>query len=136
LLSRTAKPKVVGMETAPKRKRRRFSAAERQQLLAAWRSSGESAARFGQQHDVRASNLIRWAAQSGVKPGACRSNRAAHTGFVELTPAGQGFGDASRAARADLEIEYPNGLKLRASRDVDAAVLAHLASALGAIRTC
>ena len=136
MLSRGAEPKVVGMETDATRKRRHFSAAERQQLVAAWQSSGQSAAKFGQQHDVHASNLIRWAAQAGGKPGARRSGRAAPTGFVELTPAGQRASTECGAARAHLEIEYPNGLRLRASRDVDIAVLTHLATTLGAIRTC
>lgn len=136
MLSRTAEPNVVGMETGLKQKRRRYSAAERQQLLAAWHSSGESAARFGQRHDVHASNLVRWSGQAGVQAGARRKKRATAGGFVELRAVGEPIGVARDVDQADLIVEYPNGLKLRASRHVDVDALAQLATTLGAIRAC
>jgi transposase-like protein len=119
------------MESATKLKRKRYSAAERRELLAAWRSSGQSAKRFGQARDVHASNLIRWqAAESGAT--AKRSKR----GFVELratVESGRMYGDVSKA---QFEIECPGGVRVRALRDVDIEVLARLVIALEGNRGC
>lgn len=123
------------MESEPKRKRRRYSPAERQQLLAAWHSSGESAATFGQRHDVHASNLIRWAEAAGSRSKSRAQRRAAKTGFVEVRATAKRGTDAGQD-RAHLEIECPSGLKLRASHPIDVEMLARLVNELGGVHSC
>jgi transposase-like protein len=130
-----SEPTVGGMESEPKRKRRRYSPAERQQLLAAWHSSGESAARFGQRHDVHASNLIRWAETSGSRSRKRAGRRAAKRGFVELRAATE-HSDAHGDGQPHLEIECPNGLKLRASHPIDIEMLARLVAEVGGVPPC
>ena len=136
MLRRRAEPKVSGMEPDRKRKRRRYSELERQQLLASWRSSGESALAFGKSQGVHASNLIRWAAGVGAGTPGRRRRRSSKTGFVELRPTAARSADARDTDRAHLEIECPNGLRLRASRDIDVERLARLVSAVGGLRPC
>jgi transposase-like protein len=123
------------MESEPKRKRRLFSPAERQQLLAAWHSSGESSAKFGRRHGVHASNLIRWAEKAGGQSNFRAQPRVAKSGFVELRPTAQGSA-ARDEDRVQLEIECPNGLKLRASHRIDVEMLTRLVTTLGGVRSC
>jgi len=137
LLSLDAAPNVVGMEQESKRTRRQYSEAERKALLAAWHSSGESAARFGERHGVHASNLVRWSGGAGRKSSTVRSKRsAAEPAFVELRPAVQHVAAARDQDAVHIEIECPNGLKLRASRYVDVEMVGRLVVALGGIGPC
>lgn len=48
------------MRALTKRKRARYSAGERQKLLAAWRSSGQTQAAFAQERAIRVGTLRRW----------------------------------------------------------------------------
>ena len=123
------------MESEQRRRRRRYSPAERQQLVAAWQSSGESAAKFGERHDVHASNLIRWEQAAGSRPGSSRRRRAEKHGFVELRSIAE-RSDARNADTAHLEIECPNGLKLRALSPIDVDVLARLVAEVGGVAPC
>ena len=127
---------LVGMESEPKTKRRRYSASERAQLVAAWHGSGESAAMFGRRHEVHASNLIRWARGSEVGAPSRAKKRTAKASFVELRSAVQRADVRRDEDRAHLELECPNGLKLRACGHIDVELLARLATTLGGVRPC
>jgi transposase len=128
--------KVSCMESEPKNKRRHYSAAERERLLAAWSESGESAAVFGARHGVHASNLFRWARTAGGTWPGGRPQRSAKAGFVELKAAPPRIAMARSQDEVHFEIECPKGLKLRASGHVDVDVLAQLAAALTGARPC
>ena len=124
------------MEATAEQKRRRYSVSEREQLVAAWKSSGLSAAAFGQLHGVHTSNLWRWTKQPGRKRGRRRA-RTAHD-FVELRPAAKPNVRERLAdtATSRVEVVCPNGVRVRLLQDIDIAALAALVEALGASGPC
>lgn len=130
-------PRLGGMEPAAKRKRRRYSEQERQQLTAAWRSSGESAARYGQRVGVNASNLVRWATTVEARQGKARTGHRARRGFVELRTASAQF-DESRVDRDDVqfEVECATGVRIRVFRNADPEAIVRLVGALGGTGSC
>jgi transposase-like protein len=131
-------PRLGVMEPAAKRKRKRYSEQERQQLLAAWRSSGESAARYGLLVGVNPSNLSRWATTAEGREGKALSGRPARRrGFVELRAASARL-DEVRGDRdgVQFEVECPTGVRIRVFRDAAPEAIARLVGALGGTRAC
>ena len=134
------------METPAKKRRGRFSERERQQLIAAWRESGMSAARFSEQAGVNKSNLWRWSSE--LEPVAQSRGRAAgrsaapqaDSRFIELRvnqPMEQPVVAASADGRAPVfEVAGPLGVHVRVYAGVDAETLSRLLAALSAGARC
>jgi transposase-like protein len=125
------------MESAAKAKRRRYSEQERQQLVGAWHSSGESAARYGRRVGVNPSNLVRWATTAEGREGKARPGERARRGFVELCAAST-QSDAPRGDRdgVQFEVECPTGIRIRVFRDTAPEAIARLVGALGGAESC
>jgi hypothetical protein len=122
------------VEATTKRKHKRYSPAEREQLLAAWHESGESAAKFCARHGVNESNLWRWA----KAPAPCAAAaRVAPAGFVELR-ATRASGESGQRERdvAQFEVECRPGLCIRVFHGADVDVLSRLIDAIGGHRPC
>jgi transposase-like protein len=72
------------MRTFTKTERPRYSAGERQRLVAAWRGSGQTQAAFAQEHEIGLGTFRQWLYR-GERPKA-RSRKVA---FREVTHRGQ-----------------------------------------------
>jgi transposase-like protein len=127
---------LSGVETTAGQKRRRYTVPERQQLVAAWKSSGMSAAAFGQLHGVHTSNLWRWTKQPGRKPGRRRTRMSRD--FIELRPAAKPdvVEQLADTHAARVEVACPNGMRIRIFQDVDVAALAALVEVMGGRQRC
>jgi transposase len=128
------------METEPKKRRRRFGEQERLQLIAAWRRSGESAAKFAASRGVHASNLWRWASALEQAEATPLKAAARPTGFVELrADAGAGRTTAERTEAAPARhflIEGPFGLRVHVYPGADVETLTRLLAALPVSGRC
>lgn len=130
-------PRLGVMEQVTRRTRRLYSAQERQQLVAAWRSSGESAARYGRRVGVNPSNLVRWAAtMTDGHEGAPQAVQLAQPGFVELRANSSPLHvPRCGGEEALLEIESV-GVRIRVFAGAAPELVAHVMGALGGVRSC
>jgi transposase len=128
------------METESKKRRRRFSEQDRLQLIAAWRKSGESAAKFAGSRGVHASNLWRWASAREQAEGTPSKAAARSASFVELrvdASAGRAPVDRSDVEPAPhFQIEGPFGLRVRVYPGADVETLTRLLAALPVSGRC
>lgn len=89
-------------------KRLRFTKAERDAHVAAWKRGGQSAARYGQAHGMRASNLYAWSRRRGPSvTAAAKSSGEQSPAFVPVRLApdnfSRGTGLRITLRKADLE---------------------------------
>ena len=98
------------------RKRRRFSLAEKQQLVAATLKPGASVAAVAREASIRATQLYGW---------RLRLRRSAPQGFapVRIAP-------AVATGAGTLEIDFATGTRMRISGAVDIAVMTAAVAAL------
>jgi transposase-like protein len=134
------------METQTKKRRRKYSKQDRQQLIAAWRESGMSAAAFSEQAGVSKSNLWRWlseverAAQSRGRGTDRAAAPHAKSRFIELRvdhdvgrPAAAAIGNGHRPL---FEVAGPLGVRVRVYAGVDAETMSQLLTALSGGARC
>lgn len=126
---------ITGVE-----RRRRWSVTEKLRLVAATREPGMSVAAVARQHGLSESLLYNW--RSRVERGELVDpTGAVDTGFVPVAVM-----DARAMARVPpwqaptlsspgmIEIELPNGCRLRVSERVAVSTLRRLIGVLGAVR--
>lgn len=129
------------METQTRKRRRRYSERERQQLVAAWRESGASAAAFSAQSGVDKSNLWRWSrdVERDARPREKSSRRqvvsAPSSRFIELrvdrgTQKQPGAVTTAGGNTPLFEVSGPLGIRVRVYAGVDAETLSQLLGAL------
>jgi transposase len=97
-------------------KRRRFSLAEKQQLVAATLEPGASVAAVAREAGIRATQLYGWRVR-------LRGSTAKGFAPVRIAPAAPG-------GTGTLEIEFATGARMRISGAVDIAVMAAAVAAL------
>lgn len=132
------------METQARKRRRRFSEQERKQLIAAWRESGMSAAKFSERAGVNKSNLWRWASEfeSALQPRSRggRAQRQAKPRFIELRvnqPMERRDAAVSGDGHAPLfDVAGPLGMRVRVYAGADVEALSRLLAALSAGARC
>jgi transposase-like protein len=123
------------MEAEPRKRRRRFSEEERQQLIAAWRKSGQSAATFAQQNGMNASNLWRWASEL-ERVGPQGQTNAAPASFVEVQVSRASEAGGGGEPSPHFQIEGPFGLRVRVYPGADVETLTRLLAALPGSGRC
>ena len=101
-------------------RRRRWSSAEKQQLVTASLEPGASVSAIAREAGIHPSQLYGWRRQLGVRP---RIGFAPVRIAPEQTPAGQAGGGA-------IEIEFATGARMRITGAVDAATLTAAVAAL------
>lgn len=99
------------------RKRRRWSLAEKQRLVAATLEPGGSVSAVARQAGIRTTQLYGW---------RLRMHASAPSGFAPVRVAPE----ALPAGSGTLEIEFPTGARMRISGAVDIAVMAAAVAAL------
>ena len=118
---------ITGVE-----RRRRWSVAEKQRLVEEASRSGGSVSAVAQRHGVCRSLLFTWRRQ--YREGALgvgeppRFVPVAVTAEAALPPSGCGLADRPMGL---IEIELPNGCRLRVDREVDSRTLRRVVAALG-----
>ena len=130
------------METQARKRRRRFSEQERKQLIAAWRESGMSAAKFSERAGVNKSNLWRWASEfeTTTPPRRTTAVRQAKPRFIELR-VNQPMERVDAAVSADghaplVDVTGPLGMRVRVYAGADVETLSRLLAALSAGARC
>jgi transposase-like protein len=97
---------------------RYWRAADAEQVLEAWRRSGQSAAAFAREHGLSAARLLRWQAQ--LEPSAPPV-------FHPVRVVGRERASPIATARPEpLELELRGGRRIRVSAGFDAALLEEL----------
>ena len=94
-------------------RRRRFSSAEKQQLVSASLEPGASVSAVAREAGIHPGQLYGWRRQLGVRP---RIGFAPVRIALEATPAGV-------ADRGTIEIEFATGARMRITGAVDTAAL-------------
>ncbi len=94
-------------------RRRRFSSAEKQQLVSASLEPGASVSAVAREAGIHPGQLYGWRRQFGVRP---RIGFASVRIAPEATPAGE-------ADRGTIEIEFAAGARMRITGAVDTAAL-------------
>ena len=118
---------ITGVE-----RRRRWSVAEKLRLVEEASRSGGSVSAVAQRHGVCRSLLFTWRRQ--YREGALgvgeppRFVPVAVTAEAALPPSGCGLADRPMGL---IEIELPNGCRLRVDREVDSHTLRRVVAALG-----
>ncbi len=122
---------------ATKQRRRRFSDAERQEIVRAWQASGESAAAYSARNGLGKSNLWRWARMVDGPELADRRRtrepaRSAFAAVRVVDPAN------TRGAEGVLacELEGRSGLVVRIYRGCDEVLLRAVVAAVGGGSPC
>ena len=122
-------------------RRRRWSSADKLRLVMATRETGATVASVAREHGVSESLLYAWRGRlppSGMVdlPGATAAG-----GFVPITVIGDrpvstvGSGDGlGPVPPATIEIELPNGCRLRVHERVAASMLRKVIAVLGGVR--
>jgi transposase len=94
-------------------RRRRFSSAEKQQLVSASLEPGASVSAVAREAGIHPGQLYGWRRQLGVR---------ARIGFAPVRIAPEA-GPASIVDRGTIEIEFATGVRMRITGAVDAAAL-------------
>lgn len=123
-------PEVVGEVLPGLSKRREFSTEEKLRILAQGSAPGSSPALTCRMHGISSGQFYTWRKQfrsgalTGFMPVSMATDLAAlpAPAPVEMPPA--------TLAAGHVEVELPNGVKLRVTGDVDAGTLRQILSAL------
>ena len=122
-------------------RRRRWSTSDKLRLVMATREPGATVASVAREHGVSESLLYAW--RSRLMPSAGGGTRMALAagGFVPIAVAGDrpvstvGPGDGCGAVpAATIEIELPNGCRLRVHERIATSMLRKVITVLGSVR--
>lgn len=122
-------------------RRRRWSLAEKVRLVLATREPGATVAAVAREHSVSESLLYTWRGRL-AQGGLVDASRATHlTGFVPVTVVGGQPGSAMDSGEVcnvvpptTIEIELPNGCRLRVHERLAASTLRKVIAVLSGIR--
>jgi transposase len=120
-------------------RRRRWSTADKLRLVAATREPGATVAAVARAHGVAESLLYAWRGRLAPATAVGAGSRAVSAGFapvcvVDGRPSPVLVGDDGRVAAATIEIELPNGCRLRVHERVATHTLRKMIAVLGSIR--
>ena len=117
-------PSVAEQARAVAKQRRRYSIEEKQRLLAEAAQPGDSVAAVALRHGINANMLFTWRRQVQRGELVSRPQAGAEPSFVPVGMIGQ--------PASPIEIELPNGARLRVGSGVDEMALCRLVRALKA----
>ena len=114
------------------RRRRRWSEAQKRQIVAESREPGVSVSVVARRYNVNANQVFTWRRQYREPEGDAEAGRLVPV-VVEATPEGEaGASSADVAAPAGrMEIALASGVRVIVDREVDGAALGRVLSALG-----
>lgn len=115
-------------------RRRRRSAAEKESLLKAWRSSGLSAREFSRREGLQKTSLWRWSREPGLAVAEGRKPKALIT-FAPVHVANAASRPVVLAERVVAEV-LVRDLRVRVLAGADAAQVADLVKALSGGSAC
>ncbi len=113
-------------------RRRRWSVADKLRLVAATRAPGMTVASVARQHEVSESLLYSWRRRLAGR-GLVDAPAGLEAGFVPVVVTGERRTTAAAAIEL-VEIELPNGCRLRVSERIGTAPLRRMIMLLGGLR--
>ena len=108
-------------------RRRRWSAAEKEQLVAATLEPGASVSALAQAAGIHPSQLYGWRRRLSQLP-------AARSAFTAVRVAAEPGSEAGSAGTGLIEIEFSSGARMRVTGALDPATLAATVAALAGVR--